>query len=96
MKRELTYAAIAVLLGAALMFAPYWVLSIQRKTMAPAFSRDQSRTLSESLKILSAESETSAGIVPHYPMDAISVGLILTLSLILALIISLTVKKRLA
>jgi len=94
MKKSLAYVTIAVLLGAALMFVPFWVFPVRIKTDTHTEQLSPRSFTHENLKALSAESETSAGVMPRYPTDAISVGLMLILSLILALIISLAAKGK--
>jgi len=94
MKKSPTYIVVAVLLGAGLMLAPY--LAFPPPTEMETYGKQPSpRKLSpENLRTWSAESEASVGVTPHYPMDAISVSLMLTISLIFALIVSSQVKKR--
>lgn len=94
MKKSLTYATIAVLLGVALMFAPFLTLptGVQRDTYAEQLA--QGKVTPENFRTLSAESESFAGVTPNHPSDALSVGLMLTFSLAFALIASLQFKKK--
>jgi len=97
MKKSLTYATIvtvAVLFGAAVMLTPFlaFPISIEMDTYTEQLP---ARNLTpENLQALSAKSESSAGVTPNYPMDAISVGLVLTISLISALIVSSKLRKN--
>jgi len=99
MKKSLVYITFAVLLGVALMFAPFLASPVQiemntQKEPLPTFSP---RNLTpENMQAMSAGSESSAGVTPHYPMDAVSAGLMLTFSLIFAFIVSSQLKKRVA
>jgi len=92
--KNLTYAMVAVFLGATLMFAPFWVLPAEIKKDTYTEQLSPRNLTPTNLQTLSAKSESSAGVLPHYPMDAISVGLMVTCSLIFALIISSRLKKK--
>jgi hypothetical protein len=97
MKKSLTYTVIAVLLGVVLMFVPllpFWAFPVQIKTDTYTERVSPTNFAPQNLQESSSKSEFSAGIMPHYPMDAISVGLMLTFSLIFAFIVSLQLKKR--
>jgi len=94
MKKSVAYATIAVLLGVALMFAPFLALPIyiERETYAEQLA--QGKAAPESFRTLSAESESFAGVTPNYPTDALSVGLMLTFSLAFALTVLLKLKRK--
>jgi len=94
MKKSIAYATIAVLLGVALMFAPFLALPIyiERETYAEQLT--QGKLAPENFRTLSAESESFAGVTPNYPTDALSFGLILTFSLAFALIVSLKLREK--
>jgi len=97
MKKSFTYVTIAVLLGAALMFTPRWLFLTESKNRAePDLARGLPEFLTNTYKESLADTERQAGITPHYPFDAISVGLMLTFSLIFAFIISMQIKRRVA
>jgi len=97
MKKSLTYATIAVLLGIALMLAPpFWAFPAQIKMDTYTEQLPPRNFTPENSRAWSEKSESSAGVMPHYPMDAISVGLMLTFSLIFAFIVSSQLKKRAA
>lgn len=96
MKKVLIYATIAVLLGVALMLAPFLAFPV-RIEMDTYTEKIPTKNFSpENSRVWSASSEPSAGVIPHYPMDAISVGLMLTFSLVFAFIVFSQLKKRTA
>jgi hypothetical protein len=97
MKKSLTYATIvtvAVLFGVALMLAPFLAFPTSIKTDTYTEQLPPRNLTPENLQILSAKSESSAGVMPNYPMDAIWVGLMLTFSLIFAFFVSSRWKKK--
>jgi len=97
MKRNLTYTTIAVLLGVALMFLPLSLFTTESKKGAePYLSGSSPEQWTNPFKESSFSSERSAGITPQYPLDAISVGVMLSFSLIFAFIVSSQLKKRTA
>jgi len=96
MKKSLTYATIAVLLGVALMLAPFWAFPVQIRTDTYTEPLSPRTLTQENLKELPSKSESSAGVTPNYPMDTIAAGLMLTLSLVFAFTVSSQLKKRTA
>jgi hypothetical protein len=95
MKKAFAYAAIAVLLGATIVLSPFLVVPTFTPMESDTYREQPSpqNFAPENLKTWSAESESSAGVTPHYPRDALSVGLMLTFSLIFAFIVSSQLKK---
>lgn len=96
MKKSLTYATIAVLLGGVLMFAPFLAFPVQIKTDTYTEQLSPRNLTLENLKASSAQNEPSLGVTPHHPLDAISVGLMFTFSLVFAFIVSSQLKRRAA
>lgn len=95
MKKSLTYATIAVLLGVALMFMPLsLVLTEANRNARYSGGQPAPVPLTKTFKESSSSSERLAGITPHYPSDEISVGLMSTFSLVLAFVVFRQYKKR--
>jgi ABC-type sugar transport system permease subunit len=99
MKRSLAYVAIAVVLGVAMMFAPllpFLVVSTpaERNVHGEQPSPANFALSPERLSTLPESSEYSAGVTPHYPMDAISAGLIVLFGLVFALLVSNQWKRK--
>ena len=92
MKKALAYATIAVLLGVAIMLAPFLTVNIPTSITNPTSGGDTYRTLLSPTQSLAPantqaaakQSESSAGVVPNYPVDAETVTLISLFSLALA------------
>jgi hypothetical protein len=96
MKKAFAYAAIAVVLGVALMFTPFAFFTTESYDEAPISLPEQPspERLINTLKESTFNSERSAGITPNYPLDAISVGIMLLFSLALAFTFSLLLKRK--
>jgi len=89
MKKTFAYATIAAMLGIAIMLAPFLV--IQNLTLIPTSEseRDTYGMIPQSLapantQAAAKQSESSAGVVPNYPVDAVTVTLMLLFSLAVA------------
>jgi hypothetical protein len=89
MKKAFAYATIAALLGIAVMLAPFIV--IQSPTLIPTSGseRDTYGMTPQNLvpvntQAAAKQSESSAGVVPNYPVDAVTVALMLLFSLAVA------------
>jgi len=92
-KKSLTYATVAVLLGVVMMLAPFLSFSSHVEVDTYGEQVAPRNFAPERWQELSAKSEVSAGVTPHYPVDAIFVGLMLTFSLVFAFIVSSQLKK---
>jgi len=92
MKKTFAYATIAALLGVAIMLAPFLIISIPapipnstgegdtyRMPLAPVQGLAPANT-----QAAAKQSESSAGVVPNYPVDAVTVTLMLLFSLAVA------------
>jgi len=82
LKKSLAYTAMAVVLGTALMLTPTWLFPAENRYGA---APDQYLSPLERLRVLHETTETLAGIKMNQPTDAISVSLMLTISLVFAL-----------
>jgi hypothetical protein len=95
MKKTLAYSSIAVVLGVLVMLAPFLTVP----TPATSFTGNTYEApLSPQRALVDLEnkaeaSESAAGVIPNYPVDAISVSLVLLFSLAFALGVSLFLKK---
>ena len=90
MKKTFAYATIAALLGVAIMLAPFFTVpslvsdlagegDTYRMPLAPTQSLAPANT-----QAAAKQSESSAGVVPNYPVDAVTVTLMLLFSLAVA------------
>ena len=96
MNKSLAYAAIAMILGVGVMLAPFLAVptpstSFGGNTYEAPLTQPQ-RAL-EGLDKKAEASESAAGVIPNYPVDAISVSLMLLFSLAFALGVSLFLKR---
>lgn len=92
MKKAFAYATLAAVLGIAVMLAPLIPsLTFSTSTSTQTGGEDKyERSLSpQSFGAIAKESESSAGIVPNYPVDAMTVMLMLLFSLAIAFVVSL-------
>ena len=95
MNKSLAYAAIAMILGVAVMIAPFLALP----TPSTSFGGNTYEApLSPQRALVDLEkkteaSESAAGVIPNYPVDAISVSLMFLFSLASALGVFLFLKK---
>jgi len=97
MKKSLTYATIAVLLGVAFMFMPLsLVLTESKRNQRYSGGQFAPVPLTNTFKESSWSSERLAGITPHFPADEISAGLMSAFSLVLAFTVFKQFKKRTA
>lgn len=95
MNKSLAYAAIAMILGVGVMLAPLLALPTPS---TPSAGNAYEAPLSPQRALVDLEkkaeaSESAAGVIPNYPVDAISVSLILLFSIALALGVSRFLKK---
>jgi hypothetical protein len=90
MKKTFAYATIAALLGVAIMLAPFFTVpslvsdlagegDTYRMPLAPTQSLAPANT-----QAAAKQSESSAGVVPNYPVDAVTVALMILFSLAVA------------
>lgn len=95
MNKSLAYAAIAMILGVGVMLAP---LLAAPTPSTPSAGNAYEAPISPQRALVDLEnkagaSESAAGVIPNYPVDAISVSLILLFSLAFALGVSLFLKR---
>ena len=95
MNKSLAYAVIAMILGVGVMLAP--LLAVPTRS-TPSAGNTYEEPLSPQRALVDLEnkagaSESAAGVVPNYPVDAISVSLIFLFSLAFALGFSLFLKR---
>jgi hypothetical protein len=99
MKKTFAYATIAALLGVAVMLAPFMIVpslvselagegDTYRMPLAPTQSLAPANT-----QAAAKQSESSAGVVPNYPVDALTVAMMLLFSLAVALTVSFYVRR---
>jgi len=92
MKKAFAYATIAAVLGVVVMLAPFLTIPTSVQNAQTSEGGDTYRTsapLPQSLaptstQAVAKQSESSAGIVPNYPVDTMAVTLILFFSLAVA------------
>lgn len=95
MKKSFIYIATAVILGTALMLTPTLLFPAEiRYEVAPDQYRSPLAETAQRLKELPEKSEALFGIRVAQPTDAVSVGFMLTISLLFALGAFLYLKKR--
>jgi len=90
MKKTFAYATLAALLGVALMLVPF--LTVPAVVQTQAGEGDTYRGLTPLPQSLAPantqeaakQSESSAGVIPNYPVDAVTVTLMLLISLVVA------------
>jgi hypothetical protein len=92
MKKTFAYATIAALFGVAIMLAPFLIINIPTSIPNSTGEGDTYRSTTlptQSLVPANTQaaaklSESSAGVVPNYPVDAVTVMLMLLFSLAVA------------
>ena len=95
MNKSLAYAAIAMILGVGVMLAPF--LAVPTPS-TPFAGNTYEAPLSPQRALVDLEkkaeaSESAAGVISNYPVDAISISLMLLFSIAFALGVSLFLKK---
>jgi len=94
MKKGILYVVSAVLLGVALMLTPLYLLLTPSAFQTPVTSMPDYTSSTRGLQEAVARNELAYKVAPHYPSDEISVGLMSTLSLVLAFVVFRQFKKR--
>ena len=97
LKKGLAYIATAVVLGTALMLTPIWLFPAKiRYEVAPGQYLSPLAEAAQTMRGLPEKTEALAGIKVNQPIDAISLSLMFTISLVFALGASLYLKKRMS
>lgn len=91
MKKTFAFAVFAAVLGIAIMLAPFLTISTSVPNAQISEAGDTYRTIAlpQSLaptntQAAAKQSESSAGIAPNYPVDAVTVTMMLLFSLTVA------------
>ena len=93
--KVLAYTAIAAILGVLVMLAPFFTVPTPTSPAAGnTYAPLSPQRALEGLDMKTAASESAVGVVPNYPVDAISVCLMLLFSLAFAFAVSFSLKRK--